>query len=197
VANARETPERIGIFGGTFDPVHIGHLVAALSSLHQLRLDRVMLVVAGAPWMKAGQVVAPPDARVEMVAAAIEGVEGLEVSTIEVDRPGPTYSYETVEGLTAPDRSLYLIVGNDVVAKLDQWHRSEELRKKVTLAVVGREGERVHAPAGWRAESVTMPRLDISSSELRQRLARGEPTEFLIPPGAMHVIEKRRLYTPA
>ncbi|MGQ0825413.1 MAG: nicotinate-nucleotide adenylyltransferase [Actinomycetota bacterium] len=189
--------ERVGIFGGTFDPVHVGHLVAALSVRHQLRLDRVLVVVAGDPWQKAGQVVAPADARFEMVAAALDGVAGLEASRIEIDRSGPTYTIDTVEQLTVDSRALYLILGSDIVHDLSTWNRADELRHLVTLAIVNRDGDTTGDLLGWHTESVAVPRLDISSTELRSRLKAGAPVDFLIPPGAIHVIEKRRLYTPA
>ena len=98
--------------GGTFDPVHVAHLAAAAAARHQLGLDRVLLVVAGDPWQKHGTVVAPADARYEMVAAAIDGVDGLEASRLEIDRPGLTYTIDTVEQLQPPDRELFLIVGS-------------------------------------------------------------------------------------
>lgn len=187
--------ERVGILGGTFDPVHVGHCVAALAAREQLELERVLLVVAGDPWQKAGEVVAPAEARYAMVAAAVEGVEGLEASRVEVDRPGPTYTIDTVEALRAPGRELFLVVGADVASRLDTWHRADELRGLVALAVVHREGEEDRVPAGWAAQRFTMPRLDVSSSDLRSRLARGAPVDFLVPAGAMRVIRERRLYT--
>ncbi len=118
--------ERLGILGGTFDPVHVAHLAAAAAARDQLGLDRVLVVVAGDPWQKRGRVGAPAEIRCEMVAAAIEGVEGLVVSRLEIDRPGPTYTIDTVEALAAePGRELFLIVGSDVAASLTTWHRAD------------------------------------------------------------------------
>jgi nicotinate-nucleotide adenylyltransferase len=188
--------ERLGILGGTFDPVHVGHLAAAAAARHALRLDRVLLVVAADPWQKRGTVVAPADARYEMVAAALEGADGLEPSRLELDRPGPTYTVDTVAALRADERELFLIVGADVAATLPTWHRVEELRTAVTLAVVDREGEpALQPPAGWRAERIALPGLDVSSTELRRRVAAGEPIEFLVPMPAVRVIRARDLYT--
>lgn len=182
--------------GGTFDPVHVAHLAAAAAARHQLRLDRVLLVVAGDPWQKHGHVVAPAAARYDMVAAAVDGVDGFEPSRIELDRPGPTYTIDTVEQLREPDRELFLVVGADVAAGLDTWHRVDELRNLVTLALVDREGAAPAAvPAGWRGARVVMPRLDVSSTDLRRRVAAGEPVDFLIPPGAVRVLRERALYT--
>ena len=184
------------MLGGTFDPVHVAHLVAAVSARHQLALDRVLLVVAGDPWQKHGRVIAPGDARLAMVEAAIHGVDGLEASRLELDRPGPTYTIDTVEALRADDRELFLIVGSDVAATLDTWRRVDELRACVTLAVVDREdAARMIAPPGWRTVHVGMPRLDISSTDLRRRVAAGEPIEFLMPRAAADVLRSRDLYT--
>jgi len=188
--------ERIGILGGTFDPVHNAHLVAALAARQQCALDRVVLVVARDPWQKHGQVVATAEDRFAMVEAAIVGVSGLEASRLELDRPGPTYTIDTVTSLRADDRELFLIVGSDVAARLDTWHRVDELRAGVTLAVVDRDDAATRAaPAGWRTAHVTMPRLDISSTDLRRRVAAGEPIDFLLPTGAADVLRARGLYT--
>jgi nicotinate-nucleotide adenylyltransferase len=156
----------------------------------------VLLVVAGDPWQKQGVVVAPADARYEMIVAACEGVEGLEPSRMEIDRSGLTYTVDTVEQLARPGRELFLIVGADVAARLDTWERADDLRRAVTLVVVGRDGERPDgAPPGWEPVPVAMPRLDVSSTDLRQRIAAGEPVEFLIPLPAVRVLRARGLYT--
>jgi nicotinate-nucleotide adenylyltransferase len=182
--------------GGTFDPVHVGHLVAANTARYALGLDVVMLVVAGDPWQKHDAVVAPAEARYEMVAAACDGVEGLAASRIELDRPGLTYTIDTVEELRHPGREIVVIVGADVARTMHTWHRVDELRGLVSLAVVDRE----HAappslPAGWRAQPVAMPGLDVSSSDLRRRIAAGQPVDFLIPAPAVRVLRAHNLYT--
>ena len=189
--------ERLGVFGGTFDPVHVGHLVAAVEARYQLDLDRVLFVVARDPWQKRGQVVAPADARFAMVAAAVAGVDGFEASTLELDRSGPTYTIDTVADLAAAHRDLFLIVGADAAAGLDTWKRAESLRDAVTVAVLARATDTALEPLiGWDVRPVTMPRIDVSSTALRDRLARGAPVDFLVPPGAIRVIRERRLYTP-
>jgi nicotinate-nucleotide adenylyltransferase len=190
--------ERLGIFGGTFDPVHIGHLVAALEARYQLALDRVLFVVARDPWQKHGTVVAPAAARFAMVRAAIAGVEGFEPSTIELARGGPTFTIDTVEELTADDRDVFLIVGADAAARLDTWERASDLRTAVRVAVLARGDEGAPAaPPGWDVCPVAMPRIDVSSTDLRERLARGAPIDFLVPAAAIRVIREHRLYTPA
>lgn len=190
--------ERLGLLGGTFDPVHVAHLAAAAAARDQLGLTRVLVVVAGDPWQKRGRVGASAEARFEMVTAAIEGVSGLEVSRLEIDREGPTYTIDTVEALRgeSPERALFLIVGSDVAASLETWRRADDLRAAVTLAVVDREDVAPSIPPpGWRCERVHMPRLDVSSTDLRRRIAAGESVDFLVPPPAARVLRARGLYT--
>ena len=187
-------PERVGVYGGTFDPIHIAHLVAALSARHALGLDRVLLVVAGDPWQKRDTVVASAPDRLAMARAAVEGLDGIEVSELEVERPGPAYTIDTLRALEAADRELYLIVGADVAAGIDGWHRADDVRAAATLVVVAREGNGA-PPDGPGVRSVPMPRLDVASSDLRARVARGEPIDVLVPAGAVRVIRERRLYT--
>jgi nicotinate-nucleotide adenylyltransferase len=189
--------ERLGVLGGTFDPVHIGHLAAAVNARHALRLDRVLLVVAHHPWQKSGRPLTPADDRLAMVEAAADGHPGLEASRIEIDRPGDTYTADTLEQLhhQDPDGHLFLIVGTDVAAELHTWKRPDVVARLATLAVVGRGG--VDEPAlgpEWRVERVDMPPLDISSSELRQRLGDGRPVDFLIPDPVINLIRQRGLY---
>jgi len=188
--------ERLGILGGTFDPVHVGHLLAALEARHQLGLDRVLLVVAAEPWQKEGHVIAAAADRFDMVAAAVDEIDGLDPSRIEIDRGGPTYTVDTVETLSKPGREIVLIVGEDVAARIDGWHRGADLRELVSLAVVGR-GAGAEPPVGWSTAGVTMPRLDVSSSDIRARIGRGAPIDALVPPGAVRILAARRLYTPA
>ena len=186
--------ERIGILGGTFDPVHVGHLMDALAARHQLGLDRVLVVVARDPWQKRHRVIAPAEIRYQMVVAALDGVDGLEASRIELDRDGPTYTIDTVEALEAPGRELFLIVGSDVAAGLPSWHRVDDLRTRVTLAIVDRDVEPFPAPKDWRLARVSTPRLELSSTDLRERVAAGAPVEFLVPVAAARILHAHALY---
>jgi nicotinate-nucleotide adenylyltransferase len=188
--------ERVGVFGGTFDPVHHGHLVAATTVGYELGLDRVLLVVAGDQWQKRGKVVAAPHERLEMVQVAVDGVAGVEASSIEVNRDGPAYTDLTLQELQAPDRELFLILGADAARNTDTWMRVERVRELATLVVVDREGaEGVPASADlWRWTHVTIPRLDISSTELRRRLAVGAPLDGLVPPAVVALIRARGWY---
>ena len=190
-----EPHERIGLLGGTFDPVHVGHLMDAAAARHQLGLDRVLVVVARDPWQKHGRVIAPAEQRFEMLAAALDGVDGLEASRIELDRDVPTYTIDTVEQLTAPGRELVLVMGSDVAASLPSWHRVDDLRDLVTLAIVDRDDTRLPDPEGWRVERVAVPRIELSSTDLRRRVAAGEPVEFLVPTPAVRVMRAYGLYT--
>jgi nicotinate-nucleotide adenylyltransferase len=189
--------ERIGVFGGTFDPIHVAHVVSAVEARRALSLDRVVLVPAGDPWQKRGSVMALATDRMAMVEAAIDGIAGLEVSPVEVERDGPSYTYQTLEGMAGPGRELFLIVGADVAATMHSWVGVEHLPGLATLVVVDRAGEQPpnHSlPPGWPCERVAIPRLDVSSTDLRARAARGWPLDGLVPPGAVRVIAERGLY---
>jgi nicotinate-nucleotide adenylyltransferase len=188
--------ERVGVLGGTFDPVHVGHLVAAVDSRHALGLDRVLFVVAGDPWQKRGNVVGSPADRLALVEAAVAPIEGLEASTIELDLGRPSVTADTLEALAAPDRELFLLLGADAAANMPTWRRLEETRDLCTLAIVSRAGEHAAAPSpDWRVAHVTIPRLDVSSSDVRERLHDGRPIDGLCPPDVVREIRSRRLYT--
>jgi nicotinate-nucleotide adenylyltransferase len=189
--------QRIGVLGGTFDPVHVGHVVAAAEARAALRLDRVLFVVAGDPWQKRGQVVAPAADRLALVEAAVNGIDGLEASPIEVERPGPSVTADTLEALFEPGCELFLLLGADAVANMGTWKRLDDTRDLTTVVVVERAGD-VHAEppgGGWRFERLSIPRLDISSTDLRTRLADGRPVDGLMPPAVVRSIRERGLYT--
>jgi len=195
---------KLGVLGGTFDPVHIGHLVAAVNARHTLDLDQVLLVVANVPWQKAGaRVITPAPDRLAMVRAAVDDVDGLEASDLEIARGGESYTVDTLAELQRihPGAELYLIVGADLVAELDTWERSDELRELATLAVVNRPGATVSASdgqdRGWRTANISIPMIDVSSTELRARVADGRPLDFLVPAGALRLIRQRGLYAGA
>jgi nicotinate-nucleotide adenylyltransferase len=177
--------QRLGILGGTFDPVHTGHVVAAAEARTALTLDRVLLVVAGDPWQKRGQVVAAAADRLALVEAAVADLDGLEASSIEIDHPGPSVTADTLERLAAPDRELFLLLGADAVANMGTWKRLDDTRALATVVAIERSGDRHPEPpgGGWRFERLSIPRLDLSSSDIRRRLAEGR------------AIRARRLYT--
>lgn len=193
---------RIGIFGGTFDPPHVGHLAAAAEVRHAAGLDDVLVMVAGDPWQKSGtREVTPAAARLAMVAACLAGHDGLRVSALEVHRPGATYAIDTVEALRAgaegvgPDDELVLVVGDDVVPRLPTWHRADELAALVSVVAATRPGTSPSdPPPGWSVSRVPVTPVDVSSTELRERLATGRPVDFLVPDGARSVMADLGLY---
>lgn len=195
---AASSGERLGVLGGTFDPVHFGHLAAAVGALQELHLDRVLMMVAAQPWQKSGRVLAPAADRLAMVQAAVAGVEGVEASGLELDRPGDTYTVDTLDALKAedPNRQLYLVVGDDVGAELDTWHRADDVAALATLVVVSRPGEakpEIHEP--WTVERVTIRHVDISSSKVRAEWAAGRPIDHLVPAEVITIIRSRGLYS--
>ncbi|HUF84943.1 MAG TPA: nicotinate-nucleotide adenylyltransferase [Acidimicrobiia bacterium] len=189
--------ERVGVFGGTFDPVHNGHVVAAVETRAALDLERVLVVVAGDPWQKRDLVVASAADRLAMVEAAVTEIDGVEASALEIEREGPSVTADTLEGLTIPGRDLFLILGTDAVANMPTWRRLDETRDLATVAIVERGGVRGVDPPGdgWRVEHVRIPQLDIASTDLRDRLGSGRPVDGLVPPAAVRVIRERGLYT--
>ncbi len=195
---ARERPrERLGVFGGTFDPVHVGHLVAAVNARHALDLDRVLLVVANQPWQKHARTVTPARDRYAVVEAAVTSVEGIEASPLEVERGGLSYTADTLDELSErqPDAELFLVIGADVADDLDTWERVEAVREGVTLVVVNRPGVRPAKPlSGWKVVTVEIPGIDISSTDLRARAVDGRPLDFLVPEPAVRLIRQRGLY---
>jgi nicotinate-nucleotide adenylyltransferase len=188
---------RIGLFGGTFDPIHQGHVQVADAVRTVLDLDRMLVVVANHPWQKQDRPVTPAEDRFAMVVAALADHPGLEPSRLELDRGGPSYTIDTVRHLLAeePGAELFVVVGADVVATLDTWHEHEQLRERVTLAVVDRPGvDQVRPPAGWRSVRVAVSPVDVSSTELRTTLESGGSVAGLVPEAVIRCMSERGLY---
>ena len=190
--------ERVGVFGGTFDPPHVGHLVIAVNARHALALDRLLLVVAHDPWQKTQtRALSSADDRLAMVEAAVADVDGLEASRIELDRGGVSYTADTLAALRDedPSRELFLVLGSDAAAGLPTWERVDEVRKLATIVVATRPGaEDGIPPAGWTWERLETPRLEVSSTDLRARVADGRPLDYLLTPAVIECIEVRGLY---
>ena len=188
---------RIGLFGGTFDPPHVGHLVTAVNVRHALDLDMVILMVAGDPWQKSGSrdVTSAAD-RFAMVEAAVSDVEGLVAGRDEIDRGGPSYTADTLMGLAARHvgAQLFTIVGDDAAAGLATWTRVEQVVQLSQLVVVDRPGVAVELPQQFNWLRVESPRLEVSSTDLRSRFSDARPLDYLVTGPVLHVIEQRGLY---
>lgn len=191
-------PLRIGVFGGTFDPPHIGHLVTAVNVRAALKLDRVLFVVANIPWQKAGRrPISPAADRLALVTEAVRGLDGIEASDIEIEHGGDSVTADTLETLCARDPSaeLFVILGADAAAGLPTWRRPEVVCSLATIVAVSRPGTPTGTPlSGWRWVDVEVPRLDVSSSGLRERVAKGQPLDILVPPAVIDRIRELRLY---
>jgi nicotinate-nucleotide adenylyltransferase len=196
---------RVGVLGGTFDPIHDGHLVAAQEAWHQLALDYLFLVPAGDPPHKPGHPSAPARDRFRMVELAIAGRDHLRASRVDLDRPGPHYTADMLALLRdelGPGVRLFFVEGADSLADLATWYRPERIVAIADLAVVGRPGYSVDLEAlerrlpglSKRIHWVSMPALDISSTDLRVRVRTGRPISYLLPAPVEAYILEGRLY---
>jgi nicotinate-nucleotide adenylyltransferase len=190
--------ERIGVLGGTFDPPHNGHLVAAVNVMHELDLDRVLLVVAHVPWQKVGtRDISSSADRLAMVAAAATH-PGLEVSDIEIEHGGDSFTADTLVTLSEqhPDSELFLIVGSDVAARLDTWSRPDLVQQLATTVVYPRAPVGyLRPPEGWDHVVVDVPALEVSSTDLRERVRDGRPVEYLVSREVAAYIAEHLLYS--
>ena len=186
---------RIGVFGGTFDPIHIGHLVAASEVQIALNLDRVIFMPAGQPWQKAHVPVTSADERLAMVSEAVAHDNRFESSDLEVRRSGPTYAIDTVRELQDihPGSRISWIVGADVLASLTTWHEWEALIELVDIVAVNRAGISM-SDVPFEYTAVEMPDIRISASELRSRLAQGISCQYLVPDSVLDYIDAHGLY---
>ena len=193
-------PLRIGLFGGTFDPPHVGHLVTAVNVRHALRLDLVVLMVANVPWQKTGgRSITPALERLAMVEAAVADVAGLAAGRHEIDHGGPSYTADTLATLAGehPGATLFTIVGDDAAAGLLSWERHHEVAERSTLVVVDRPGAPVELPTEYEWVRVEVPHLDVSSTDLRARCRDGRPLDYLVTDSVLDVIRERGLYEVA
>lgn len=189
--------------GGTFDPIHHGHLVAASEVQAEFDLDEVIFVPTGQPWQKSDRVVSAPEDRYLMTVVATASNPRFSVSRADVDRGGPTYTIDTLRDLHAlrPDSELFFITGADALAQILTWHDAAKVFELAHFVGCTRPGTTIDATtlAGLPADRVTMleiPALAISSTECRQRAQRGEPVWYLVPDGVVQYIAKRGLYQP-
>ncbi len=191
-------PERIGVYGGTFDPIHRTHLAIARAALTHAGLDRVIFVVAAAPPHKSNGVFASAKDRYAMTAAAVAEEAGMSASRVELKRTGPSYTVDTLRELRGrhPEAALYLIVGGDSLADLPGWRDPETIIRLARILVVPRPGAGVSVPAALAGHVDFLPfeESEVSSTEIRAALARHEDTSALLPPAARAIIEAKGLY---
>lgn len=192
----------MGVLGGSFDPVHLGHLIVAQEAQEELGLGKVLFIPAGQPYLKGRELSLAPH-RLGMVRLAIAGNPAFEVSPVELDREGPSYTVDTLSGLQRQEQDLVLLLGWDALMELPRWHHPERLLRLCRLAVVPRPGfpfpdlpslEKALPGIRDRLHLLSWPVLDISSSLIRQRVKQGRSIRYLVPPAVGQYIEERGLY---
>ena len=191
---------RIGVLGGTFDPIHIAHLLLAEQAAEQLVLDKVLLVPAGDPWRKAGREITPAVLRLEMVRRAVADNPLFEVDDREIRREGATYTIDTLREMRAevdPDDDLFLLLGEDALADLPLWREPEAFPDYATVVVAPREGAELPETLPFdpvAIERIDMPYMNVSATDLRHRARLGRSLRYLVPEPVRLFIEERGLY---
>jgi nicotinate-nucleotide adenylyltransferase len=199
---------RIGVIGGTFDPIHYGHLAAAEEARVKMHLERVLFVVAGVPPHKLNEEVTPVEHRLAIVSLAIASNPYFEISMVDVDRPGPSYTVHTISIMQeqmGQETEIFFIMGLDSLAELPTWHQPERLIESCRLVAVKRPGvdtdlaelESSVPGIASRVDIIDMPEVDISSSELQQRVRDGLPIKYQVPEEVERYIMEHGLYTPS
>jgi nicotinate-nucleotide adenylyltransferase len=195
---------KVGVLGGTFDPVHIGHLIIAEAARDELGLDQVLFIPAGDPWRKARRDVTPAEHRLAMLRIGVEGDDRFAISDIELRRAGPTYTADTLAALAGErlDDAFWFIVGADAMADLPNWHEPQRIVAHAMIAVCPRDAPEIDATAaslpGLQERMVTFaaPRIDVSSTMVRERLAAGRAVRYIVPHGVEAYIREHGLYAP-
>jgi nicotinate-nucleotide adenylyltransferase len=189
---------RLGVMGGTFDPIHHGHLVAASEVAARYALDEVIFVPTGQPWQKSERTVSPPEHRYLMTVIATASNPRFTVSRVDLDRPGPTYTIDTLRDLHAERGGcdLFFITGADALGQILGWKDSDDLFQLAHFIGVTRPGHRLLDPGlpAHRVSLMEIPALAISSTDCRVRVAAGQPVWYLVPDGVVQYISKHRLY---
>lgn len=199
---------RIGVIGGTFDPIHYGHLAAAEEARVKMDLERVLFVVAGMPPHKLNEEVTPVEHRLATVSLAIASNPYFEISTVDVDRPGPSYTVHTISIMQeqmGQETEIFFIMGLDSLAELPTWHQPERLIESCRLVAVKRPGVEIDLAElessvpgiASRVDIIDMPEVDISSSELQQRVRDGLPIKYQVPEEVETYIMEHGLYRPS
>jgi nicotinate-nucleotide adenylyltransferase len=190
---------RIGVMGGTFDPIHHGHLVAASEAAHVFALDEVIFVPTGQPWQKNGRDVSAAEDRYLMTVIATASNPRFSVSRVDIDRPGETYTIDTLRDLRTergPDAELFFITGADALTRMIEWRDADELFKLAHFVGCTRPGHQLSLSGlpGEHVSLIEIPALSISSTECRDRVRAGDPIWYLVPDGIVQYISKRKLY---
>jgi nicotinate-nucleotide adenylyltransferase len=196
---------RIGVIGGTFDPIHLGHLIVAEEACTRLGLSQVVFVPAGLPPHKQAHEISPSEQRLDMVQAAIADNEHFGLSRVDVDRPGPCYTVDTIGLLQeawGDDAEIYFVIGSDSLADLPSWYQPQRLLRRCTVVAVERPGYALdlnrlerHLPgAAAQIQLLRAPTLDISSTEIRERVRSGHTIRYLVPDAVIRHIYQDHLY---
>lgn len=196
---------RVGIFGGTFDPPHLGHLILADEALHQLKLERLLWVLTPDPPHKQGQTISPWQQRFELVQAALADNPAFEISRVDVDRPGPHYAVDTVRLLhdQLPGEELFYLMGGDSLHDLPTWYQPQELvRLCAQFAVMHRPSDAIDLQTlevllpgiGAKVHFIEAPLLEISSGDIRERAASGQPFRYFLSPAVYNLVQSERYY---
>ena len=199
---------RVGVLGGTFDPPHLGHLILAQEACQALSLAQVLFVPAGEPWRKAGRELSPREQRLAMMGKAVSGNPAFAVSTVEVDRPGPSYTAETMAELRrqfGAETELFFIMGADSLTDFPHWHQPLRILELARLAVAERSplgnealeealSEELAEALRERVVWLSMPLIAISASAVRERVRQGLPIRYWVPEAVEEYITRHRLY---
>lgn len=198
--------KKVGIMGGTFDPIHYGHLILAQNALDTFSLDEILFVPSGTPWLKESTKVLSKNKRVSMTGMAIEDNPDFALSTIEIDREGNSYSYETVEELKRmqPKTDFYFIMGADSLLEIERWKQPDRLMTECTLLVAvrddcdreGLEKQIIYLTDKYQADIKILPanRIDISSTKIRRMIREGKSVRYMLPDQVIRFIQKNHLY---
>jgi nicotinate-nucleotide adenylyltransferase len=193
--------KRLGLFGGTFDPIHVAHLVLAEQAREQLKLDRVLFMPSAQPPHKLDREISPAKLRLEMVELAVAGFPEFEVSYLEVNREGPSYTVDTLKAVKTkhPDAELFLLLGGDMLADFPNWRSPDEILSLATLGVMQRDGSPTEPPLmlAGKVQTVNAPLLDISGTDLRRRVKEGRSIRFFVPAAVEAFIRSHGLYGSA
>jgi nicotinate-nucleotide adenylyltransferase len=196
----------IGLFGGTFDPIHCGHLAVAEGVQSALNLHRIIFIPTGQPWLKEDMAISAAEHRVQMVRLAIAGKSGFELSTIEVERPGPSYTVDTLGVLRrqlGTEANLFFLLGSDALADFPKWKEPGRIIEMCQLVAFGRPGvalpvlsrfEKTVPGISQRVIFAETPDVDVSATEIRTRIAQGLSVDGMVPPAVEQYIEENHLY---